>query len=123
MLETYIVHSDDVEMEDAPVERDDTSVEMEDTDNEIEVDTPKPKKKAFQSDSDGFDTPKVLKEALKRRAQLLAAESAFDVVDMSRADSNGHRTDVEVESEDAHELDIGAQTRKGESCCQNPSHH
>jgi hypothetical protein len=123
LLETYIAHSDDVEMEDAPVERDNTSVETEDADSEIEVDTPKPKKKAFESDSDEFKTPKVLKEALKRRAQLLAAEAAFEFVDMSSADSNGHTTDVEVESEDARESDIGAQTRKGESRCQNPSHH
>jgi hypothetical protein len=112
-----------VERDNASVERDDTSVKTEDTDSEIEVDTPKSKKKAFKSNSDGFKTPKVLKEALKRRAQIHAAESAFDFMDMSRADSNGHRTDVEVKSEDAHESDIGAQTHKGESHCQNLSHH
>src|SRR5260370_10462838 len=109
MLETYITQSDDVEMEDAPISNRSNS--------EIEVDNTKPKKAFKESEnkyshsresSDNFKTPKALKKALAKRAELLAAESDSDFIHMLKTDPNGHRTDVE--SEDAHESESSVQT-------------
>ena len=110
-LETFIVLSSDVEMEDAPIF---TRSEGEDEEEK----TPKPKKKAaskhngydhdsgsesgFKSDS--YKTPKAFK--LKKRAAERAeslAESDVNSMDISKADSQAEGA-TESESEDAPKL-------------------
>jgi len=119
------------------------------SDNEIEIDTPKPKK-AFEwseneaedvpnEDSD-FKTPTMLEKASKTKARLLAdgSDSDSDEVDerlrkglqlrarllaagsdINSMDENTDRDRTDTESEDLYKSNDG-QTRKSESRCQNP---
>ena len=107
-LETYIVLSSDVEMEDAPI------FARSEGEEEEEEKTPKPKKKAGSKHDDdhnsgsdkldSYNTPKAfkLKKQVAERAESLA-ESDVNYTDMSKADSHAEGA-TESESEDAPKL-------------------
>jgi pyrroloquinoline quinone (PQQ) biosynthesis protein C len=125
-LETYI-KNEDIEMQDAPIF---AGLERE----TLEEQTPKPKKKAASKckgdnsesksdhESDSFQTPKVLKKRLVKRAEFLT-DSDANSMDLLKTDLHvDGRT--ETESEDARKSVAQThQQNKGESHWMLPSHY